>query len=401
MADIAVNENMSSVSLINRVKYSKVLFRIYFHVGTFIVKMLKFFLKTDYKLIVFSSFGGRKFDDSPKAIYEEMLNDHRFDDFTLVWAFINPRAHEIPRGLKIKTDTYLYYRTLIKARVWVTNSSMTRGLSFKGNNTLVLNTWHGSAIKRLGIDKLHSAFGYNGGSKEKPSEIRLAQSKYDVEVFSRAHGIPKENFRIIGLPRNDELIKGNSPEHISEIKRKMGLVYDKKIILYAPTFREFERDKNNNCTLEPPLNLKKWETVLGDEYILLYRAHYEVARTLNFSNSDFVYDVSSYENISELMLVSDVLISDYSSVFFDYSILGRPMFVFAYDFEIYNKYRGLYFDIRKELNDFTSTEAQLIDNLKNLHYDERCTISKAFSKKYVESYGTASAKAVDIIYQTM
>ena len=122
---------MASLSLINRVKYSKRIYLAYYYLGSFAIRLLRLFVKKDPRLIVFSSFGGRKYDDSPKCIYEQMIKDARFDDYKIVWAFMYPEKYDIPRGKKVKTDTFAYYKTLLKARCWITNSTMERGLSFK------------------------------------------------------------------------------------------------------------------------------------------------------------------------------------------------------------------------------------------------------------------------------
>lgn len=126
------------------VKYSFVVYSVYYVVGTLFLRLLKFFIKPDDKLILFSSFGGRKFDDSPKTLYELMLKDKRFGDYKLIWAFTNPDEVELSEDRKIKCDTLNYYVTALKARVWITNSSIERGLSFKGKNTFYFNTWHGT-----------------------------------------------------------------------------------------------------------------------------------------------------------------------------------------------------------------------------------------------------------------
>ena len=96
-----------SVSLINRIKYSKLLYKIYYHCGNFAIACLKLFIKPQNDLIVFVSFGGRKYDDSPRCIYEQMIDDHRFDRYKFVWAFIDPARHVIARGEKIKIDTFV------------------------------------------------------------------------------------------------------------------------------------------------------------------------------------------------------------------------------------------------------------------------------------------------------
>lgn len=326
-----------------------------------------------------------------------MLQDPRFNDYKLVWAFIEPDKFDICRGEKIKIDTLQYYKILLAARCWITNSTVERGLSFKGKNVFYFNTWHGTAIKKMGsdIDTQNTSF---ASKSENRVDVMLAQGQYDVDVFSRVFNIPEGNFRITGLPRNDELIAKNNETNSKAIKEKLGIPQDKKVLLYAPTFREYTKDSHGNCVTAPPITISKWEEALANDYVLLFRVHYEVVRILNLPQSDFVKDVSSYSNLNELMLVSDVLISDYSSIFFDYSIMAKPMLCFAYDYDEYAKNRGMYFDIREslcsmELND----EELLLSEIINMDVERRCAIATAFRDQYITAFGTASQQSLDVI----
>ncbi len=351
--------------------------------------------------MVFVSFGGRKYDDSPRAIFESIIRNKLFDDFELVWAFIEPEKHDVPRAVKIRIDTPKYFLTLLRSRVWITNSSMTRGLHFKGKNTFLLNTWHGSAIKRMGtdIDGSNTSFKISG---ENQTDIMLAQGEYDVKLFSRVFGIIPEKFRITGLPRNDELVWNNNSEVQLELKKKLGIAEKKKIILYAPTYREFNKDALNNCVMEAPIDVELWRRELGDDYVLLFRAHYEVVKLLNVSDDGFVKNVSSYPQLNDLILVSDLLVSDYSSIFFDYAITGKPMFCYAYDYERYSRERGLYFDIREKLGcEHLEDEKKLIEAIKTIEIHERKAVTESFRSQYVQEYGNASEKAAAIIFKAI
>ena len=132
--------------------------------------------------------------------------------------------------------------------------------------------------------------------------------------------------------------------------------------------------------------------------MLLMRAHPAVATLMNIKDNGFVKDVSTYPQLNDLMIVSDVLISDYSSIFFDYSILARPMFCFAYDYNIYQKERGMYFDIRKDLGDeMIDSEDKLLFAITNMNETKRVEASRRFRDKYVEKYGTATREIVELI----
>ena len=390
---------MNSLSIINKVKYNKTIYLLYNLFGSRLVSLLKCFLRADNHLIIFASFGGRKFDDSPKVIYEAMLLDHRFDDFKLVWAFISPDDYTMPRGEKVRIDTFLYYKTLLRARVWVTNSSMTRGLNITGIHTFELNSWHGSAIKKMGedINEGNKSFAIKS-SKNNPG-VMLAQSEYDVEVFTKAFQMRKEQFRIVGLPRNDEL--AHVTQNIQDEKKQLlGIQANKKVILYAPTFREYDKDSGNNVVLIHPINLTLWQEQLGNDYVLLFRAHYEVAKVMGIKDNDFVKNVSSYSNLNDLMIASDMLISDYSSIFFDYSILGKPMLSYCYDYDKYAQKRGMYFDIRDYLPN-ADNENDLIKLIKNTNITIECSATMMFQEKFVSEYGFAAKESLDIIYDSI
>lgn len=393
---------MASVGLINKVKYSPIIYNVYFYIGSMVIKFVGLFIKKDPHLIVFSSFGGRKFDDSPKCIYEQILLDHRFDSFEIIWAFIQPEDIHIARGKKVKTDTWGYYRALLRAGCWVTNSAMERGLSFKDNRTFYYNSWHGTPMKLMGsdIDKSNKSFGSK--SRTCPYDVFCAQSQFDADIFMRCFGVPEQSMKIIGLPRNDELIMDSGESRKRKIKRELGISDDKKVILYAPTFREFNKDDNMNCVMAPPMSIEKWKDTLGNDYVLLFRAHYEVVKVMNLHPDDFLKDVSSYPSLNDLMIVSDILISDYSSIFFDYSIMEKSMLCFAYDYDEYVSKRGLYFDIRKELDCMgLDTEDAIISSILQLDENYRKAITRVFRDKYVTYYGTATKKSLDIIYDAI
>ena len=120
-------------------------------------------------------------------------------------------------------------------------------------------------------------------------------------------------------------------------------------------------------------------------------------KILNIKDDDFVKDVSHYPYLNDLMIVSDLLISDYSSIFFDYSIQDKPMLCFSYDYEEYREKRGLYFDIREALCSNCENEEMLIKEVAELDYPQRIRITQSFRSKFIQEYGSATQKALDII----
>lgn len=379
--------------LINKVKYNHWLYNIYYYIGTACLWLLKWLVKPDDKLILFSSFGGRKFDDSPRAIYEAMLRDARFKGYKLVWAFLEPRQHSIPIGEIIATDGLQYYVTALKARLWITNSSIERGLSFKGRNTLYFDTWHGTPIKNMGCDVAAGtkAFGSNG---DWPVDVMTAQGEFEADIFSRVFEIPRDKFRVIGLPRNDRLAN-YTDDYRQSLRQKLGLPQDKKVILYAPTYREYDQS-SVGTQLTLPVDFAKWQSRLGATFVLLFRAHYEVAKMMEINDNDFIRNVSNYPSLEDLMIASDLLISDYSSILFDYAIMEKPMVCFTYDYDTYAAKRGMYFDVREQLP-AVSTEDELLSLLMSLDEQDVVAHTTAFRSRYVTAYGNAARQSLDII----
>lgn len=380
-----------------KLKANKSIYLIYYVLGSIAVNIMKLFIKSDYQLILFVSYGGQKYDDSPKKIYEELRKDVRFENFKFVWAFKNPDEFFIEGAELIKIDSFKYYITALKARCWVTNAAIERGLNFSGKDTLYFNTWHGTPIKKMGVDLSKTNESFGSYSKYK-MDVFTVQGEYEAHIFEQAFKIQKDKFLKIGLPRND-IFAADNRKHIEYIKNKLGLPLDKKIILYAPTFREYLRDKQENCVFAPPINLDLWKKEMSEKYILIFRAHYEVVKSLNIkSDNDFIWDYSNYESLEDLMLISDILISDYSSIFFDYSIQGKPMLCFAYDYEEYKAKRGLYIELDESFyNGVIRSENELLRIIKEMSIDKAEELSIKFRDKYVEEYGNATKKSVEYI----
>lgn len=381
------------------VKYVKWIYQLYFYLGSFALKVLKLFVRPDDKLILFISFGGRRFDDSPKAIYDQMIKDDRFDDYRLVWAFNYPEAFELQRGEKVKCDTFFYFRKALKARVWISNSTVERGLEFKGKNTFYFNTWHGTPIKKMGEDVCGNNKSFKGRGQWKVDYF-TCQGEFEQEVFCRVfRGLNKDIARVIGLPRND-IYANYTKDYMLALREKMNIPSDKRVILYAPTFREYDKSSSMEVKVSVPINIEKWRKELGEKYVLLFRAHYEVAKGLNIQDDDFVREMSSYPQLEDLMIVSDMLISDYSSIFFDYSIMPKPMLAFCYDYERYASERGMYFDIRDWLP-FADNEDKLLELIKAETLDEYIAKTRKFQQKYVTAYGSAAKQSLDVLYSEL
>lgn len=369
-------------------KYAQVIYRI---TMSNLFKIIGLFVKTDENMILFVSFSGKAFNDSPKKIYEEILDNEKYKNYNCIWAFEDPSKFTEYNLNTIKIDTFKYFYTALKAKYWVSSVNIERGLHFKKSNTIYLNTWHATPVKKAG----------NALSNRKDFDFSnvnylCCSSAFEKEVFIRDFNAKADNIIMHGLPRND-ILYSHSVEDIMKIRENLNIPKDKKIILYAPTWRE-STDKGNSYSINSEIDIKKWEKELKEEYVLLFKSHVITNKVTNIYFNDFIKDVSNYQDINELLLISDILISDYSSTMIDYSILERPIISFAYDYDMYKAERGFYFDIKKELpNGIKTSDKEVLDHILKLNYSEESKRTKKFKEKYTEVGGEATKKCVEVL----
>ena len=351
-----------------------------------IMRIWGLFIPIDNKLVVFSAHS-RKYNDSPRTLYEHMINNPKFKDYKFVWALEDPENAQIPGpAKKIKSDTLEYFKTTLKAKYWITCVNIERSLHYKKKGCRYLNTWHGTPYKYIGNDV--------GNRKDfdfSSVDFWCYASQYEKDIFMRAFNVKELALIPTGMPRNDELYNV-TPERILSIKKRMGVPLDKRIILYAPTWRE-STDHGATYAIKPPINTKYWEEQLKDDYIVLFRTHGYTNKLLGVEFNDVIRDYSSYPSVNDLMMVSDILISDYSATMTDYSILERPVLCFAYDYEQYKLERGLYIDFNKEMpSGVLRTEEEVISYIKNLDYEAECKKTKDMIKEKISYYGGNATK---------
>ncbi len=390
--------------IINFLKRHPAILRFFWFVIRCALGFVGLFIRVKPKTMVFASFGGRKFDDSPKAIYDGVCKDEFFNDWKLIWAFNDPAEFEIPRGEKVKMDTWGFFKCLLSANVWVSNSGMDRGIGLpRKRKRIRVETWHGTPLKKIGGEENTASI---GGKRKKTSRkkrdnktIRCAQSEFDREIFTRLFHAEKEAILLSDLPRNDALLQYTEEEKQS-IRERLGVADGKKIILYMPTYREYLVDSENKTYLAPPMDMEKWEKMLGDKYCLLMRAHYAVEAALALKETEFLKTVSAYPTLNDLYAVADIMISDYSSAFFDYSILDRPMFCFAYDLAEYEEKRGLYLPLKETLPcAVCATEDELLADILQTDTQEASERTKAFHARFAPFAGKATETVVEKIKQ--
>ena len=356
------------------------------------------------KQFIFESFLGKFYSDSPKYIYE-YLYENFSDEFDFVWV-INDKSVKIPGNpKKVKRFSLEYYKELARSKYWVVNGRQASRLH-KRDSQVIISTWHGTPIKKLGLDIGNV---YTRDPNIKKSYIKVAKewdylispNHYTTEILKSAFGYEGKILET-GYPRNDILYNATESD-VKKIKEDLNLPHDKKIILYAPTWRDDEYYDAAQMHFELKLNLEQMQKAVGDEYILLVRTHYFVSDRLDLGPyKGFAYDVSKYDDIAELYLISDMLITDYSSVFFDFANLKRPILYYTYDLDKYeNVLRGFYIDIHSEVpGPLLKTTDEVIDSIKNID-----SIKEEYQEKYDAFYerfcsiedGNASKRIIDEI----
>ncbi len=362
-------------------------------------------------IIIFESFLGKQFSDNPRAIYEYIQHNTNLN-YRMYWS-VDRRFSNNFYGHNLKQINRLSVKwvyLMARAKYWVTNSRLPLWIP-KSNQTIYLQTWHGTPLKKLGVDiediKMPGTNTHNYKKnflyEASKWDYLVSPNAYSTEIFKRAFGFNKTMVES-GYPRNDFLINNNNKETIDLIKRKNNLPLDKKIILYAPTWRDNQFHSVGRYKFDLQMDLDKFRSELGDNYILLLRLHYLVAENLDLSKFEgFVYDFSQHEDIRELYLISDLLITDYSSVFFDYANLKRPMLFYVYDIEDYrDNLRGFYFEFEREApGPLLKTTQGLIEQIKSIDSNEYSYTNgvKSFYNKfcYLED-GSASKRVVEKVF---
>lgn len=372
-----------------KIKRSRTLYCIYYYTMSALVNLYKLFLKPDNKLILFVCYGGRHYSDSTRVIYEAMMKDQRFKDYTIYWAFRKPEKYSfIPNRVNI--NSLKYFNIALRARCWVTNVIVERALNFKGINTYYVHTTHGVLCKLDGKDAIESS-NFKSLSKINRFDCCFASSEMEKYIYAGMFGIPVSKMHVIGMPKNDILVH-HKEDYRNLLRQKLGIPKNKIAILYAPTFRE---EANFKEVFD--VDVKLWKEILGEEYVLLYRAH-PVVNFMEKTNDDFFIDVTNYEVVEDIMIASDILVSDYSGIIFDYCIMDKPIFLWPYDYEKYNTIRGLYFDIRKELP-WKNSQSDLVQMIKNSDLSRVIEeYVKPFKAKYETEYGHATEMALNLIY---
>lgn len=319
--------------------------------------------------ILFFNYGGLGYRCNCKYISEEILRKEY--PVQLIWVVSDSKIKsEIPERIKVvEKGSFEYYRELYTSKICIANNDNKLLTERKREEQYYINTWHGyGPFKKVAASTV-------GNDEQEIERIRDNYSKYDLfvtasrfysEVFHTSFLYEGEIFEC-GAPRNDVFFKGNDLR--GAVLKKYNIVSDKKIVLYAPTFRPDVEYSFERYSLDMDKTLDALKTRFGMEFVLLYRFHhmlYAAGRKRKFYKSGI--DVTSYPDVQELLVAADILITDYSSIMWDFSLQRKPVFLYQNDEEDYADKAGFYVDPSEWPYAKAHTEQEFLECIKN--FDE-------------------------------
>ncbi len=299
-------------------------------------------------LAVFSAYWDRGVACSPAAISAKLAE--LAPRVRQVWSVRKADVPLMPAGIDyVVPGTRRYWSVMARAKYLVNNVNFPDNV-LKRPGQIHVQTHHGTPLKRMGIDQIPFPATSRGVDYEALLErcarwdYSVSANRHSTEIWERAYPVPFTSLDY-GYPRNDVYYTATAAD-VTRIRERLGIAPGRKALLYAPTHRDYE------ATWTPRLDLESLARGLGEEFVLLVRGHYFYDRGLSplekLHRRGLIIDVSRYDSIEELGLASDALITDYSSVMFDYANLDRPIVVFADDWETYSVTRGVYFDLTEQ-----------------------------------------------------
>ena len=298
--------------------------------------------RVDPAVVLFQSWGGR-LADSPKAISEELRR--RDAPFEQVWVLND--ASRAPEGATAVAPGSVAWLAALGRAGYIVSANILPAHFRKKPGTTYLQTWHGAPLKKIAFDVERPIFAdpepYFAELRREVSnwDYLLSPNGFSTEVLRRSFRYEGEILET-GYPRNDMLTRPERDEVRARVRGELGIGDGVRAVLYAPTWRDTRE-------FSPGLDLDALADELGDGFAFLLRAHSAVAADAPRSAHERVLGVSDRDDIGELLLAADVLVTDYSSVIFDFAVTGKPILLFAYDLAYYrDELRGLNLDLESE-----------------------------------------------------
>jgi CDP-glycerol glycerophosphotransferase len=334
----------------------------------------------DPNLALFAAYWYRGYACNPRAIYEQLRE--LVPSAEGVWVVDRKHARAFPTEVPhVVAGTRPYYRALARAKHFVNNVGWPHEV-VKRPGTIHVQTFHGTPLKTMGLDlrKAHVASGRMNFDRlvERAAkwDFIVSSNPFSSEIWHRVTPGAYETLEV-GYPRNDVLVNASEAD-VERIRAELGIRPGARAILFAPTHREY-RDE-----YVPPADIERLAAELGGDFVVMVRAHYFYADRPR-KRSAQVLDVSDHPSIEELCLAADVLVTDYSSIMFDYAVLDRPIVIHAPDWEEYRRLRGTYFDLLAEPpGAVSSSDAELVDAFRKgaVWGREAADLRAAFREKF-------------------
>jgi CDP-glycerol glycerophosphotransferase len=313
-------------------------------------------LPLDDHLAVYAAYWYRGVACNPAAIYAAARD--LAPRVSGIWIVDRDHRNSLPPGTPhVVAGTPGYFRALARARYLINNVNFP-DFVVKRRGSVHLQTHHGTPVKVMGLDQGAYPIGANGMDLDRLMrrcdrwDFSLSSNAHSTEMWARAYPAPYETLEY-GYPRNDRLALAE-PHEIAAARDELG-ANGRTVVLYAPTHREY--------AAQPPdlLDPAQVADALGPDVLLLLRSHYLDPEATPLTHPR-VLDVSAHPSIEDLLLASDILITDYSSLMFDYAVLDRPIIVYAPDWDAYRRTRGVTFDLLAEPPGVVATsQADLVD----------------------------------------
>ncbi|HEY6278432.1 MAG TPA: bifunctional glycosyltransferase family 2 protein/CDP-glycerol:glycerophosphate glycerophosphotransferase [Streptosporangiaceae bacterium] len=355
--------------------------------------------------VLFASWNGKQCADNPRGIAEELRR--RGDDREHIWVVADYTTPAPAGDRLVLSGTEEYFEALARCRYIIANDDMPPYFR-KREGQIYLQTWHGTPLKKIGFDIDRPQFASGTAYFEHLADdvakwdLLLSQNPFSTPIFRRAFRFGGEICET-GYPRNDVLARADTMT--VQARRRLGIADGKRVVLYAPTWRDNQFYASGRYRFDLRLDLERAWQVLGPDYVVLVRGHHHLASDVTAgARPSFALNVTGYPDIAELFLVSDVLITDYSSVMFDFAATGRPMLFFTYDLEQYrDQLRGFYFDFEAEApGPLLATSDEVLAAITDL---DQVTAGyepayRAFAAKYCPlDDGKAGARVCDRLFR--
>lgn len=347
----------------------------------------RFFPKKN--IYFFSSYYGQ-YNDSPRIISEKL---HEINPNARIYWLVDPnKNHNILPGYakRIPVNSIRAAYFTYCSRYVIDNCQKQLVYPLSKSQTYI-QTWHGTPLKKIEFDASNNlSERYNKYSMIDHSSISylLAGNKYSKKIFEHAFNLDKKYICEFGTPRNDELVNIDQSK-VTNIRNMLKIDHNVVVILYAPTFRN---DVHKNglpqlLKLNPESIIKTIEKKYHKKCVFVTRFHPNVQELIDtkalkklYSKIDF-YDVTGKFNMNDILLMSDFLITDYSSSFFDFALTGKPIALFNYDYSDYVKERGTYVDPEQlPIISFKDTK-EFMDKLSDLSLADLCDLTETLNQK--------------------